>query len=183
MRHDASRSDRDTGYQVIRDNEVSTAGGEGGARRGRAGGIFHVSLPTDLTCARHARSVIRSALATWGIDDISGDAELLASELVTSAAQHANGSRLGLALSRLHQPGGRTVIICEVTDTSTVLPDRSRARRADERSRSQAIVTGLSTASGVRKEAAGRTSWFTLTLRRRIEPVTREARPEDKAGA
>jgi anti-sigma regulatory factor (Ser/Thr protein kinase) len=85
------------------------------------GAVLRAKLPADLSSARQARSAVRRALTAWGIDDPDGDAELLASELVANAAEHASGS-IGLALRRHAQPDGQRGITCEVTDASPSLP-------------------------------------------------------------
>ena len=79
---------------------------------------MRAELPADLTSARQARAAIRQALAAWRMDHLSGDAELLASELVANAAEHGDGKPIGLALRRHAEPGGRPGITCEVTDTA-----------------------------------------------------------------
>src|SRR5215813_4136625 len=128
-----------------------------------AGGVIRAELPADLTSAREARSAVRHALAAWGMDDPSGDAELLASELVANAAEHT-GSPIALALRRHAGPAGEHAITCEVTDTSPRLPQPRQASPDDERGRGLAIITALATESGVRTEPSGKTSWFTLAL-------------------
>jgi len=143
-------------------------------------GVLRAELPADLTSARHARSAVRRALAAWGIDDPDGDAELLASELVANAAEHASGP-IGLALRRHAQPDGQRGITCEVADASPGLPVPGQARPDDERGRGLAIVTALATDSGVRAEPAGKTTWFTLALRDRIDRAIPQAQAEAEA--
>src|SRR5689334_16563460 len=52
---------------------------------GEPGGVLRADLATGPAPARQARAAVRQALAAWGMDDPSGDAELLASELVANA--------------------------------------------------------------------------------------------------
>lgn len=148
--------------------------------------VLRSQLPADLTSARQARSAVRTALASWGMADPSGDAELLASELAANAAEHARGP-IGLALTRHREPGGQPGIACEVTDTSADQPRARQAGPGDERGRGLAIVTALATTSGVRAEPDGKTTWFTLALGDRINntarPASREPEPEAEAGA
>jgi len=146
------------------------------------GGVLRAELPADLTSARQARSAVRRALAAWGIDDPDGDAELLASELVANAAEHASGP-IRLALRRHAHPGGQHGITCEVTDTSPGLPVPGQARPDDERGRGLAIVAALAATSGVRAEPADKTTWFTLALRDRIGRALPQAQAEPEAGA
>ena len=128
------------------------------------GSTMRTELPADLTSARQARSAIRQALTAWRMERLSGDAELLASELVANAAEHGDGAPISLALRRHTEPGGRPGLTCEVTDTSPVLPRPRQDRASDERGRGLVVVTVLAAISGVRPEASGKTTWFTLTL-------------------
>jgi anti-sigma regulatory factor (Ser/Thr protein kinase) len=146
------------------------------------GGALRAELPADLTSARQARSAVRRALTVWGIDDPDGDAELLASELVANAAEHASGP-IGLALCCHAQPDGRRGITCEVTDASPGLSRPGQARPDDERGRGLAIVTALATASGVRAGPAGKTTWFTLALGDRIDRTVPQVQAEAEAEA
>lgn len=152
-----------------------------GAGHQQAGGTIRAELPGDLTSARRARSAVRRALAAWGIDDPSGDAELLVSEVVANAAEHGGGRPIGLALSRRCEPGGQAGITCEVTDTSPRMPQPRQAGPGAERGRGMAILAALATASGVRAEPAGKTTWFTLTVGDRLQRAARQAEPEAEA--
>ena len=124
--------------------------------------IMHTELPADLTSARQARSAVRQALAAWGMDDLSGDAELLASELVANAAEHGDGKPVSLALRRYADPDGRPAITCEVTGAAPRRAPRLVPGPDAERGRGLAIVEALARSSGVRPSQACRTSWFTL---------------------
>ncbi len=144
--------------------------------------VVRADLPAGLTSARLARSAVRNALAAWGMDDPDGDAELLASELVANAAEHAAGP-VSLAMRRDAQPDGQRSITCEVTDTSPIPPRHRQAGPDQERGRGLAILAALADASGVRPGPAGKTTWFTLALRGRIERTSPQAEPEAEAGA
>ena len=147
----------------------------------RAGDVVRAELPAGLTSAREARAVVRQALAAWGISDADGDGELLASEVVANAAEHAGGP-IRLALRREHEPGRPAGITCEVTDTSPVVPRPREAGPGEERGRGLAIVSALATESGVRATEAGKTSWFTLALGDRIQRTARQPEPEPDSG-
>jgi anti-sigma regulatory factor (Ser/Thr protein kinase) len=147
------------------------------------GATMRTELPADLTSARQARSAIRQALAGWGMDHLSGDAELLASELVANAAEHGDGTPVSLALRRHAEPSERPGISCEVTDTSPAMPRRTEPGADTERGRGLAIVEALAQSSGVRASQAGKTSWFTLALTDRAHRAARQIEPEPEAGA
>jgi anti-sigma regulatory factor (Ser/Thr protein kinase) len=144
------------------------------------GSVFRTELAADLTSARQARSAVRRALIAWGIDDPDGDAELLASELVANAAEHAS-SPIGLAI-RHAQPDGQRGITCEITDASPGLRP-SQARPYAERGRGLSIVTALAASSGVRAEPVGKTTWFTLVLTNRIDRTIAQAEADADAEA
>ena len=117
------------------------------------------------------------------MDALSDDAELLASELVANAAEHAGGNSISFALRRQAGRNGEPGITCEVTDTSPVLPQTHDAAPDAERGRGLAIVAALASASGVRASPAGKTSWFSLALRDRAARITSQAEAEHEAGA
>jgi anti-sigma regulatory factor (Ser/Thr protein kinase) len=106
-----------------------------GQAEGAEDGVVRAELPASAASARQARSAVRRALASWSIDDPSGGAELLASELVANAAEHAGSGPIGLALRRHAQPDGQRGITCEVTDTSPIPPRQLQAGPGDERGR------------------------------------------------
>src|SRR5437899_13012517 len=108
---------------------------------------LRTELPADLTSARQARSAIRQALTAWRMDHLSGDAELLASELVANAAEHGDGAPISLALRRHTEPGGQPGLTCEVTDTSPAMPQRGAPGPDAERGRGLAIVAALAHSS------------------------------------
>jgi anti-sigma regulatory factor (Ser/Thr protein kinase) len=147
------------------------------------GATMRTELPADLTSARQARSAVRQALAGWGMNHLSGDAELLASELVANAAEHADGKPISLALRRHAEPGEQPGITCEVTDGSPGLPQRTQPGPDSERGRGLAIVEALARSSGVRASQAGKTSWFTLALTDHAHRVARQIEHEPEAGA
>jgi anti-sigma regulatory factor (Ser/Thr protein kinase) len=126
------------------------------------GATLRTELPADLASARLARSAVRQTLAGWGMDRLSGDAELLASELVANAAEHGDGTPIGLALHRHGEAGGQSGITCEVTDGSPAMQRRTERGPDVERGRGMAIVNALARSSGVCPSRAGKTTWFTL---------------------
>src|SRR5262245_31538601 len=134
---------------------------------GEPRGVLRADPATDPAPARQARAAAREALAARGMNDPSGDAELLAFELVANAAEHAGGQYIGLVLRRHTGRGGQRGVTREVTGTSPSLPRPGQATAGDERGRGLAIVAALASASGVRPETGGKTAWFTLALRDR----------------
>jgi anti-sigma regulatory factor (Ser/Thr protein kinase) len=149
---------------------------------GPAGDVIRAELPADLTSARHGRAAVRQALAAWGMDDPSGDAELLASELAANAAEHGTGP-VSLALRRQAAHGGQAAISCEITDSSPAPPRQRQAGTDAERGRGLPIVTALASTSGPRATEAGKTTWFTLALTGRAGRLTPHTEPQAEAEA
>ena len=141
----------------------------------QAGDIVRAELPAGLASAPQARAVVRQALAAWGISDPDRDGELLASEVVANAAEHAGGP-IRLAVRR--DPDRPTGITCEVTDASPAVPRPREAGPGEERGRGLAIVSALAAYSGLRASEAGKTTWFTLALGDRIQHTARRPEPE-----
>jgi anti-sigma regulatory factor (Ser/Thr protein kinase) len=164
-------------------SDLPPAHDTGAGQKTETDAVLRAELPADPTSARQARTAIRRALAGWRMEHLSGDAELLASELVANAAEHGDGKPIGLALRRQTEPGGRPGITCEVTDTSPALPQRRNPDPDAERGRGLAIVAALARSSGVRASQAGKTSWFTLALTDHAHRAARQIDHEPEAGA
>jgi anti-sigma regulatory factor (Ser/Thr protein kinase) len=135
-------------------------------------------LPASPVAPRQARAAIRQAVTSWGLGALSGDAELLASELVANAAEHGSGQPITLALRQQPTPGGQPAIVCEVSDTSLALPQPRPVQPESERGRGLAIVAALATDSGVTARPDGKTAWFTLTAPAATTERDRQAEPE-----
>jgi anti-sigma regulatory factor (Ser/Thr protein kinase) len=177
-----SRAARQNGIDGTSDPPPAQAAGAGQAAR-PDGDAIRTELPADLASARQARAAVRQALAAWHMDRLSGDAELLASELVANAAEHGDGKPINLALRRHAEPDGRPGITCEVTDTSPAMPRRSEPGPDAERGRGLALVAALAQSSGVRASQGGKTTWFTLALTDRAHQIARQIEHEPEAGA
>ncbi len=146
-----------------------------------AGATVRLSLPASPVAPRQAREAIRQAVTGWGLGALSADAELLGSELVANAVEHGNGQPITVALRQQATPSGQPGLVCEVSDTSPVLPQRRLVQPDSERGRGLAIVAALATDSGVAGTPGGKTAWFTLTSP--IATVQRERQAEAEAGA
>ena len=158
--------------------------GPGDGQAARADGYtMRTELPADLTSVRQARATVRQALAAWGMEHLGDDAALLTSELVANAAEHGDGTPIGLTVRRHAKPDEQPGITCEVTDTSPAMPRRTAPGPDAERGRGLAIVDSLARSSGVRASQAGKTTWFTLALTDRARRVARQIEAEPEAGA
>jgi anti-sigma regulatory factor (Ser/Thr protein kinase) len=141
---------------------------------GRA--VIRTQLAATLTAPCQARKVVRRALARWGLESLAPDAELLASELVANAAEHASGHPIGLTIRQHRTKSGLRGVECEITDGSRALPQYRGVDRESERGRGLGIVAALATANGITLRPDDKTTWFTLTPQR-VEPE-----PELEAG-
>jgi serine phosphatase RsbU (regulator of sigma subunit)/anti-sigma regulatory factor (Ser/Thr protein kinase) len=115
------------------------------------------TLPSELTSASRARSLIRRPLRRWGLIDLLPTTELLVSELVTNAVRYAQG-KIGL---RLILEGG---LVCEVLDDSAALPRLRHPDDSDERGRGLQVVSQLAQRWGARRAASGKVVWCELPL-------------------
>jgi serine phosphatase RsbU (regulator of sigma subunit)/anti-sigma regulatory factor (Ser/Thr protein kinase) len=115
------------------------------------------TLPSELTSASRARTLIRRPLRRWGLAELIPTAELLVSELVTNAVRYAQG-KIGL---RLVLEGG---LVCEVLDDSAALPRLRHPDDEDERGRGLQVVSQLSQRWGARRTVSGKVVWCELPL-------------------
>jgi serine/threonine-protein kinase RsbW len=92
-----------------------------------------------------ARCLVRTVLEYRGLGDYAPDAEIIASELVTNAIQHASGAgpadKIGVTLTRVRE---RHAIGIEVMDSSPVPPVKRDTTTGSESGRGLQIVEALS---------------------------------------
>src|SRR5215831_17938409 len=115
------------------------------------------TLPSELTSASRARSVIRRPLKRWGLADLVPTAELLVSELITNAVRYAQG-KIGLRLVL------EKALVCEVLDDSAALPRLRHPDDHDERGRGLQVVSQVAQRWGARRAASGKVVWCELPL-------------------
>lgn len=120
-------------------------------------------LPADPASAAMARVVIRQALQTWVLDEIAGDVELFASELVANAAAYGRGP-ITVVLRLVPGARGGVEVSCEVTDTGPGLPRPRRPGLLYESGRGLAIVAAMAAAAGAQRTGTGKTAWFRMRV-------------------
>lgn len=113
------------------------------------------TLPGDPTAAAAAREAIRSALQGQR-GDLPGDAELVATELVTNAVRHGSGD----VLLALEQEGD--VLQVAVTGAAPGDPEARSAPTEAPSGRGLAIVAALADDWGWRREGERVTVWARL---------------------
>ncbi|WP_441250460.1 SpoIIE family protein phosphatase [Kitasatospora sp. McL0602] len=104
-----------------------------------------------------ARRLAGHALRRWGLEPLAENTELMVSELVTNAIQHATRP-VTLRLVRT------SVLRCEVGDDSALLPRTRRAGPEDERGRGLQIVARCAERWGATRLGAGKVVWFEQRL-------------------
>jgi serine phosphatase RsbU (regulator of sigma subunit)/PAS domain-containing protein len=115
------------------------------------------SLPVDPLAARAARQYVRDQLAAWGLEKLTMNTEMLASELVANVIRHARGP-IWLRLLR-----SRT-LVCEVFDGSVTTPRMRRASWSDEGGRGLQLVAALCDRWGTRYMTSGKCIWTEQSL-------------------
>ena len=106
---------------------------------------------------RHARDVVH----LWGIDEVTAELELLLTELVANAVEHARTTFTVSLTWRGWQ------LRCEVSDAVPVLPQPQLTPDGTRTSgRGFLLVDTLSSGWGVDMHDDGKTVWFTLPVRR-----------------
>ncbi|WP_394430873.1 ATP-binding SpoIIE family protein phosphatase [Streptomyces sp. SGAir0957] len=110
--------------------------------------------PEDSAPGR-ARRLARSALARWGLEEMTDSVELLVSEVVTNAVRYASRP-ITLRLLRTD------VLRCEVGDDVPQLPRQRQARATDEGGRGLFLVNRLARRWGATRLSTGKVVWFEL---------------------
>lgn len=122
-------------------------------------------LPHSPRSAGRARALLRTQLTEWKVDtQVSDNAELLLSELMSNAIQHARnplGRQIGVRVARYE---GRLRV--EVADANLTEPRPRTATADDERGRGLAIVAALADRWGCcpRLHGIGKAVWAELPL-------------------
>ena len=109
-----------------------------------------------------ARRHVRAALGLHGLGEYADDAEIITSELVTNAVQHAcdNGTKtIGVTLTHAGSPAAVTVA---VSDSSPHGPVRRDTPAGSEQGRGLQIVEALSAHWGWRQEDGGKAVFAVL---------------------
>src|SRR3954451_9359935 len=112
---------------------------------------------TDWASAGRARVEVRARLAALGLEDLSGDAELVVTELVTNAMLHGGGYR------GVHVVPLTAGVRVEVADVSAVPPLLGRASEDAMTGRGLRLVNSLAARWGASAAGSGKVVWAELT--------------------
>lgn len=113
-------------------------------------------LPGEPKQVGRCRRLVRDTLAAWELSALTETVELLVSELVTNAIQHAGGE------IRLRLQRNETGLLCEVCDRTRTPPELQELSATAERGRGILLVNELSRKWGHRRTATGKIVWFTM---------------------
>ncbi|WP_019631144.1 ATP-binding protein [Actinomadura atramentaria] len=121
-----------------------------------AAGRFTLTFTPAAPAIRVARETVGSALRAWGLDGLAGDAELVASELVTNALRHARSATV--VLTR-----GVGTVTLEVIDDDPHPPREAPPDPCATHGRGLIIVGALTAGWGWRPtDDGGKCVWATF---------------------
>jgi anti-sigma regulatory factor (Ser/Thr protein kinase) len=122
--------------------------------------LIAFTLPSTPYSVQMARFYVRAALSYHDLGGYAEDAEMVTSEIITNAVEHAGAQTIGLELTSLE--GSRAVAIV-VTDPSPLPPVKRDPAGDTERGRGLHIVAALSTRWGWRPQGTGKAVFAILT--------------------
>lgn len=123
-------------------------------------------MPCRPESAALARRTVRARLNAWGLGQLSENAELLVTELVSNAARHA-----GCQTIRLYTTFDGVVVRVAVRDSSRTMPVRIHTDRDAESGRGLHLVHRLSHRWGAEPQPLGKVVWFELRRPRSKKPA------------
>ncbi len=132
--------------------------------------LCQILLAAGPEAAKAARDFTKATLREWQLDDLTQEAVLLASELVTNAIRHgqcASAAGDGRAKVELawHRQASR--VICLVTDRSPLPPVLGTADRDSESGRGLQVVQAIAATWGwMMLGATSKAVWAALTIQR-----------------
>ena len=124
--------------------------------------LIALALPGTPESVPVARRHVRAALGLHGLGEFAEDAEIITSELVANAVQHAcedGTTTIGVTLTHAGTPAAVTVV---VSDSSPQVPVRRDTPAGSEQGRGLQIVEALSAHWGWRYEGGGKAVFAVL---------------------
>ena len=118
------------------------------------------TLPGTSCSVQMARFYIRAALSYHALGDYAGDAEIVASELITNAITHAGASAVSLELTCLE---GTRALAIVVTDPCPLPPVKHDLAADTEHGRGLHVVDALSARWGWQPRHPGKAVYAILT--------------------
>ena len=124
--------------------------------------LIAMALPGTPGSVPIARRRVRAALGLHGLGDFAEDAEIITSELVANAVQHAcqdDSKTIGVILTHAGTPSAVTVA---VSDSSPQVPVRRDTPAGSEQGRGLQIIEALSAHWGWRRGGSGKVVFAVL---------------------
>lgn len=121
-------------------------------------GVRTETLPRRAESAVTGRRIVREALQDWALGHLVDAAELVVTELIANAAQHARHDSVRLTVLRIESDG----VHVAVTDRSRRMPVLRRPGLAAQAGRGLGIVDSLSAAWGYDPLPWGKRVWAEL---------------------
>ena len=117
-------------------------------------------IPATIHGPAVARGFVAALLDAWGLDNLSYRTQLVASELVTNAYQHAPGSdSFELEITTTEQR-----LRISLADGSAVRPTIAELSRDAPRGRGMRIVQALATQWGAEDHHGGKRVWAEIAI-------------------
>lgn len=117
-----------------------------------------IDVPASLHGPSAARQMVAALLPMWDLEHLTGDAQLIVTELVTNAYQHAPGSDT----FELEIVGSPARIRIALADGSAVRPVIAELDQTRPTGRGMRIVAALATAWGAEDHHGGKRVWVDL---------------------
>jgi anti-sigma regulatory factor (Ser/Thr protein kinase) len=124
--------------------------------------LIALALPGIAETVLIARLHVRAALGLHGLSEYADDAEIITSELVTTAIQHACGNRtatVGAALTAAASPAAVTIAVSDFSPHGLI---RREPPPGSEQGRELQIVHALSARCGWRRQDGGKAVFAVL---------------------
>lgn len=115
-------------------------------------------LPATAHAVKSARDVVGAVLAGWHLADLSDDAQLIVSELVTNVLRHAPGPE-SYELDFVRRANGVQVGLADGSSVRPVVAELDHTRTTG---RGMRVVEHLASTWGVDEYAGGKRVWVVL---------------------
>ncbi|WP_405795259.1 ATP-binding protein [Streptomyces sp. NBC_01506] len=121
---------------------------------------YSQTMPCTARSAGQARSLVRTALAAWGLERLADTGALVVTELVSNSVTHTRTYSIRVTVSR---PGETFVRIAVVDNSRTIPALRTPPGDHEETGRGLAIIDALTWRWGTDLLPGGKRVWGELT--------------------
>lgn len=120
-----------------------------------------IDVPASLHGPAAARQLVAALLPMWDLERLAADAQLIVTELITNAYQHAAGSD-SFELEILGYPDRIRIALADGSAARPVIAELDRTRPSG---RGMRIVAALAAAWGAEDHHGGKRVWVDLATR------------------